>query len=105
SDRVPARSRRVAGDAGIGLVIAGGDVVEVGAVVRPGGERVEGRVDQAEAMSGDLVRYRDQPGPLRTRRGRPANDIPAGAARVTWRAVQATLREPGSGVVDQHPGA
>jgi hypothetical protein len=68
--RVPAGGRQVAGDTGVGLVVSGGHVVEVRAVVRAGCQLVQGRIDLAQAMAGDLAGDRGQPRELRGRAGR-----------------------------------
>src|SRR6516164_7498095 len=47
---------------------------------RPGGQLVQRGVDLAQAVAGDLVGDRDQPGELRRRAGRPADDEPAAGA-------------------------
>src|SRR5262249_32945752 len=66
---------------GGGAVVAGGHVVEVRAVIRAGGQLVQGRVDLAEAVARDLVGDRDDRAELRRRRGRAADHVPARAAR------------------------
>src|SRR5256885_14008084 len=57
-------------------------VVEVGCVFRGVvGDGIERGVDEPEVTSGDLVGDRDQAGPLWGTGARPANRVPAGAAR------------------------
>ena len=80
-DRVPARRGRVARDARVRLVLALRDVEEVLRVAaRVGTDLVEGRVDEPQAATVDLVGDRYEGRPLGTTERRTADVIPAGRA-------------------------
>src|SRR5207253_10962922 len=79
--RVPPLAGAPARDRGL-LVAVLERVVEVGRVLaRVVGDRVERRVDEPEVAPRDLVRHRDQAGPLRGAGTGAADGVPAGAAR------------------------
>lgn len=80
-NRIPTRRGRVTRAAGVSLVLATRDVVEIRCVaLRIGADCIECGVDQAQATSVELGRNGHQPGPLWSRQRSTADVKPTRAA-------------------------